>query len=303
MSFEERIKEKALQLGFNDVGIASAEKLPDISIQRFKSWLSAEYAADMDYLKRNQDKRFYAENLLKNAKSVICTATSYAPIPPAKEADCLISSYACYEDYHKHIKNKLFELAEFISVQSKEKVKFKVCVDSVPIQERSYALLAGIGFIGKNRMLINPKLGSRLFLGEIITTAPLKPDRPITADCGSCNKCVESCPTGAISNDGLDSRKCINYLTIESSNPIPDEFKQLASKYVYGCEICLNACPYNQKATPKVSIAQVIKSGYKTAEILNMTEDDFLKHFGKTPIKRTGLDRLKTNAKMRFEKA
>lgn len=293
---ETKIKKRAIKLGFSICGITGAQELSDDEKKRLNFWLNNDMAASMGYMKRNVDKRLSAEKLLNTAKSVISVGLPYNKINPEADSECFISSYACYADYHSHIKARLFELADFIQSHSKEKLKFKACVDSVPIAERSYAQRAGLGFIGKNKMLINPEFGSRMFLGELITSLELNDDKPIQDDCGDCHKCLDACPTNALSENGVDCNKCLSYLTIESHDEIPQKYKHLTSVNIYGCDKCVDACPFNLKQE-KSKLKPIIGSGFKRLEIEEMDEAGFEQTFNKTPIKRTGLEKLKSHLK------
>ena len=295
LSIEQKIKDKAMRLGFALCGITKARRLGEDE-HRFKDWLSEGFAADMSFLKRNIDKRFSADKLLNGGKSVICVGLAYEKVAPPPQSQCVISSYACYEDYHIVIKQKLFALADFIESIADSGAKFKACVDSVPIAERAYSHLAGLGFIGKNKMLINPEIGSRLFLGELITDLPLESDlSQVSASCKDCRKCIDACPTGALTEYALDCRKCLSYLTIEHKSDLPQEYKSLASKYIFGCDKCVDACPYNHSTVS--NLKAIIKSGFKAEEILEMETADFENYFGKTPVVRAGLDKLKSHIK------
>ncbi len=291
MTIEEKIKDEAVKCGFNLCCIADAQQLSDDERDRFDKWLTRGFAADMTYMQRNIDKRLCAKNLLEGAQSVICVALAYNYVEPPKDSQCFIASYACYEDYHTVMKNMLRRLADFITAAIGEKTDFKTCVDSVPILERAYGRNAGLGFIGKNRMLINPAYGSRLFLGELITTAPLKPDTPIEGSCGSCNKCLEACPTAALTAEGIDCRRCLSYHTIENKGQIPPEFVALTKRGIFGCDRCVDVCPFNQKEG-KSNLKPIIKSGYTQDFIKNLDTAAFKSQFGSTPVARGGLGRL-----------
>ncbi|MHC4988799.1 MAG: tRNA epoxyqueuosine(34) reductase QueG [Planctomycetota bacterium] len=244
MSFEQQIKQKALELGFDAVGITTAEPVAAAHIAYFQRWLADGNAGQMAYLHRNSEKRFDPAGLLAGAKSVICVALNYRPAkndlpenPPIR-----IARFAQYIDYHPFIKDRLFQLAEFIQKETEARsgsagIKFKACVDSVPIAERALAQRAGLGFIGKNHMLIHPELGNQFLLGELVTTLELAPDAP-TEDlsCGDCGRCLRACPTGALGFDGsFDARKCVSYLTIEAPTTArrrepPDAMMETSSK-------------------------------------------------------------------------
>ncbi len=294
MTIEEKIKSEAINCGFHLCGIADANHLSIEDHNRFDTWLASGFSADMAYMRRNIDKRLCAKKLLDGANSVICVALAYNYIEPPKDSQCFIASYACYEDYHTIMKNMLICLSDFIRAELGEKIGFKACVDTVPILERAYARNAGLGFIGKNRMLINPVYGSRLFLGELITTAPLQPDTPIKGSCGGCNKCFDACPTAALNADGIDCRRCLSYHTIENKGQIPPQFSQFTKNSIFGCDRCVDACPFNQKKD-KSNLTAVIKSGYTEDYIKNLDETAFNESFGNTPIARSGLAKLQAH--------
>jgi epoxyqueuosine reductase len=261
----------------------------------------------MSYLHQNLPIRFNPAGLLENAKSVIVVGLNYTPLKhkskaPVVEPTGRIASYAQYEDYHSFIKERLYKLADFIKSLAGPGVKSKICVDSVPLAERALAVRAGLGFIGKNHMLINPKLGCRVFLGEIITDLKLPPDEPVAGDCGNCRKCFEACPTGALRPDGqFDAGLCINYLTIEHKGQIPPGPAEKIGDRLFGCEECIVACPYEKNA-PICKNRQFRFYGDRARiglqEILSMDAEAFEAKFAESPIKRLGLEGLKRNARI-----
>jgi len=257
---------------------------------------------------QNFKMRIDPTRLLQNAQSVICLALNYRPAKPyppsasSKSTFGVITDYARYEDYHPFMKKKLHELALFISSLTGAGFKFKICVDSSPLAERALAARAGLGFIGKNHMLINPKLGPQILLGEIVTSLKLLTDEPIEANCANCNKCLTACPTGALRPDGyFDTNKCISYLTIEYKGEIPANLARKISNCLFGCDECVHACPYYQKAPPCQNSSFKFYPGRAQLDLhqlLSMSQADFDTKFADSPLMRVGLERLKRNAQI-----
>ncbi|MGB8227193.1 MAG: tRNA epoxyqueuosine(34) reductase QueG [Sedimentisphaerales bacterium] len=297
-TIEDEIRQKAKNSGFDLVGITTAEPINSAHLKHFKKWLTGDHNGKMAWLAKNIEKRFNPTLLLPNAQSVICTALNYKPLTPSGK----IASYALYQDYHDFIKQRLFELADFLKNQIFKNLKFKICVDSAPLAERAIAERAGLGFIGKNHLLTNPQLGSFLLLGELITNLPLKADEPIQKKdfCKGCNLCIDACLTGAISKDKFfDARKCISYLTIEHKGRIPKELKSKINSHLFGCDRCILACPYNKKAPAcknKDFKFFAERLDLLPEQILKFSQDDFNSLFADSPIVRTGLRQLKRNA-------
>lgn len=303
MDIKTQIKQKASELGFDLVGIASAEPIEEAQRRYFVDWLERGNAAGMEYLTRNIDKRFNPALLLEGAKSVICVALSYKPAETVHNGPCKVADYALYEDYHEFIKARLHKLVDFMQRTNAEPLECKICVDSVPLAERSFAKRAGLGFIGRNHCLIHPELGAQLLLGSVITTLELPADIPMDKDyCGSCNRCIEACPTGALGQNGeYDCRKCISYLTIEEKGDIPERFHKAIGNRLFGCDNCLLACPYQTAAPARKSRDFQYypqRNSLVPQDILTWTNDDFLHLFKNSPIHRLGLDRLKRNARI-----
>jgi len=307
MTLSQEIKCKAIELGFDLVGITDASPIDTRYIELLNQWLKSGFAGQMSYLHNNFEKRTHPALLLENAQSVICVGLNYKPqkqnskksgptVPMGK-----VSSYAQYEDYHPFIKERLRKLTEFISSSCEQEHKFKICVDSVPLAERSLAYKAGLGFIGKNRMLINPELGPQIFLSEIITTLKLSTDKPITHNCSNCDKCIKACPTSALTPYGqFDANKCINYLTIEYKGRIPPKLTKKTGDRIFGCNECIIACPYQNKAPvcKNKQFKLYNRAQLDLNQILNLTQQDFDAEFADSTIKRSGLDRLKRNAQI-----
>lgn len=305
MELKAAIKKKALELGFDLIAITNADAIPQNDILFFSEWLAAGYAAGMSYMHRNTEKRMHPDKLLQNATSVICLAVNYRPkhhsSPDRQKA--AIANFAIYQDYHPFIRQLLKKLVNFISERVDDpKHRYKICVDSVPLAERSLAQRAGIGFIGKNHMLINPLLGSQLLLAEIVTTVKLAPDEPIKNSCKNCCKCINACPTGALRNDGtFNAAKCISYLTIEHKGPIPPELAPSIGLSIFGCDRCTLACPYEKAAAESKCSNLDFKCDPQRAnidprEIIYWTPKTFERIFADSSVMRLGLDGLKRNA-------
>jgi epoxyqueuosine reductase len=305
MGLAEDIKQKAFQVGFDLAGITDASPLNNEQFKLFTDWLAFGYAGRMDYMRDNLDKRINPAKLFKNAQSIICLGLNYTPPPCQSLQDDAapmgtVANYAQYEDYHPFIKKQLRKLTDFIASSAGTGFRFKICVDSAPLAERTLAARAGLGFIGKNRMLINSELGPQLFLAEIVTSLKLPPDESINADCSNCNKCLTACPTGALRSDGhLDANKCISYLTIEYKAEFPPDLAPKIGARLFGCDECVLACPHQTNA-PVCKNRQFKfyndRAKLNLHQILNMSEDDFETRFAGSAFLRLGLDRLKRNA-------
>lgn len=310
MNVTKRIKQKALEIGFDLVGITTAGSAAGEHLEAFNKWLDDCCSPNLQYLKNNLDKRFDPAKILPNAKSVIVTALNYKPAAISKPrthsppSAGLIASYARYEDYHTFIKKLLRRLTDFITTLADTKLRFKICVDSKPIAEKALATRAGLGFIGKNHLLINPSLGPQLLLGEIVTDLELIPDEPIKSGCGRCTKCIDACPTAALRPDGFfDAGRCISYLTIEHNCDIeiPTELAALLDNHLFGCDDCILACPYQHNAPACKNTEYKYfpdRAELDLNEILNMTQDTFEKRFSDSPILRTSLNHLKKTAQL-----
>ena len=316
MNLAEDIKRKAFRLGFDLIGITDVLPIDTEQVELLAGWLKSGFAGRMDYMRRNFEKRINPAKLLKNAQSVIAVGLNYRP-PPIQNSKpstgCLkaktqnssfgrVANYAQYEDYHLFIKKQLRKLTNFISSIAGEGLKFKICVDSAPLAERALAARAGLGFIGKNRMLINPELGPQILLGEIITDLKLQTDDPIKTNCSNCDKCIAACPTGALRPDGrFDANKCISYLTIEYKDQIPPGSAQEIGDWLFGCDECVLACPHQKKAPVCKNTEFKFYSDraqLNLRHILDLSQGDFETRFADSAIKRLGLEGLKRNAQI-----
>ena len=307
MSLSEEIKQEALDLGFDAVGITDASPIEPAQVKLLADWLNAGYAGRMTYMHRNFEKRICPANLLEGARSVICMGLSYKPPVTHKRTDVTtpigrIAGYAQYEDYHTFISRHAHKLVEFVNSLVTGDIRFRVCVDSAPVAERALAQRANLGFIGRNHTLINPEFGPQIFLGEIITNVELQADKPSEGNCAGCNKCVEACPTGALRADGqFDARRCISYLTIEHKGEIPADFAVKIGDRLFGCDECTLACPYHQRAPARSNSNfrfHADRAEMSLTEILNLNEKNFEAKFADSVINRPGLETLKRNARI-----
>lgn len=294
MSLTEKIKSRAQELGFDLVGMAPLEPVPELSF--YKDWIAAGHAGKMEYLKRNVDKRTGETKIIPEAKSVIVCAMVYNTDHPRSTemndpAQGWISRYAWGDDYHEVVESKLFELLDFIKTESAQEVIGRVYVDTGPVVDRVYAKYAGIGWFGKNTCIINQQKGSWFFIGEIITNLELEYDAPVPDRCGACNRCIEACPTDAILEPYvLDARKCISYLTIELREEIPLELRDGIGNHIFGCDICQDVCPWNRKAPTTGATEFQPREGMfhpDLAELAKLIANNFSETFRKSPIKRT----------------
>lgn len=293
------IKHQAIEIGFDACGIAKAEPLPDDAIH-LQNWLHAGFHAGMNYMENNFEKRTDPSKLVEGSKSVVVVLLNYFPSNyPFNEKPIKITRYALGQDYHIIIKEKLKKLFNKIK-ETEPSIKGRVFVDSAPVLERRLAQKAGLGWIGKNSMLISKQFGSFCFIGELFLNMELEYDVPFGRNhCGTCQKCITFCPTKAIVEPGfIDSGKCISYQTIENKNPIPEDVKSKQNGWVFGCDICQEACPWNSKAkqhnTPGFNPLETITSfSYENIAMLNEKEFDI--KFKGSPLIRAGLNGLLKN--------
>lgn len=294
-----RLKQVAQKLGFSGVAIAKAEYM-EPEARRLEAWLNQGLQGNMNYLEAHFEKRVDPTRLVKGAKSVITLMYNYYTEEQQSDPDApKISMYAQGRDYHKVVKKKLKYLYEWMREEVGH-LNARLFVDSGPVLERDWARRAGLGWVGKNAMLINPNKGSYFFLAEIICDVEFVYDLPLQDHCGTCTRCIEACPTDAISPAGyvIDSSKCISYLTIELKTDIPPEFKGKMENWMYGCDICQAVCPWNRFSEQNLEPDFVDKSGklQMTAEEWHdLTEDTFEEVFFASPVKRAMYKGLKRN--------
>ncbi|HEY9114940.1 MAG TPA: tRNA epoxyqueuosine(34) reductase QueG [Bacteroidales bacterium] len=298
-NLSEFIKNEAENLGFFACGISKAEHLPEHE-KHVESWLDKGMQGEMSYLERNNEKRYDPTKLVEGAKSVITVLQNYFPEKMLPRNDNFqFSKYAYGKDYHMVMKDKLHVLLQKIE-EKRGKTKSRVFVDSAPVLDRAWAHKSGLGFIGKNTMLINRKGGSFFFIGHIITDLELEYEKaePEKNFCGSCTLCLKACPTNALKPYELDARKCISYLTIEHRSDLPGKLKDKFENWIFGCDICQDVCPWNRSSshhneplfTPLDSLINMKKNDWKMLE-----KSTFNLLFKETAVMRAGYDGLKRN--------
>ena len=294
------VKKLAKQIGFSSCGISKARFLQEEE-KNFENWLKKGYQGTMSYLEKNFDKRLDPQKLVPGAKSVISLTYNYFPQKKTlNENSFIISKYAYGKDYHFIIKDKLKALFNLLKKEIGN-IEGRVFVDSAPIHERAWAKISGLGWIGKNSLLLNKKMGSYFFLAEIICDLDLEYDSSVSDHCGTCTKCIDACPTDAITESQvLDANKCISYLTIENKNEIPKELSKSFNNYIFGCDICQDVCPWNKFAKPhneKEFLPKEELSKFTKKEWQELTNETFNKIFKNSAVKRTKFEGLKRNFK------
>jgi epoxyqueuosine reductase len=292
------IKTKALELGFSFCGISKAEFLKD-EAPRLEDWLKRGYQGKMSYLENHFDKRLDPTLLVPGARSVISLVYNYFPSKDLAVNDQLkIAKYAYGEDYHRVVKEKLKILLEHIQTEVGE-VYGRAFVDSAPVMERVWARKSGIGWVGKNSLLLNREMGSFFFLAELIIDLELEYDSVTKDYCGTCTACMDACPTDAISEPYVvDGSKCISYFTIELKDEIPSEVKGKFENWIFGCDICQDVCPWNsfsKQHDEKRFDASPDLEGMTKQEWMEITEEVFSKLFKNSAVQRAKLTGLKRN--------
>lgn len=314
------LKEAAARHGFLGAGIARAEPM-DAEARRLEAWLNQGNQGKMAYMANHFDLRVDPTRLVPGAKSVISLLYNYFPGEPPADGqshteshdapghDALhaipyaqgplplkVSRYAWGEDYHKVLRRKLKSLVQEMQAEFGD-FQARVFVDSGPVLERDWARRSGLGWVGRNTLLIHPRMGSYFFLAEIILDLDFEYDHPIRDHCGTCTRCIEACPTEAISPEGywLDGSKCISYLTIELRESIPGEFRGKLDGWIFGCDICQEVCPWNRFSTPHQEPAfkpDDRLGRMERGEWEELTEEVFRELFDRTPVKRAGYDKM-----------
>jgi epoxyqueuosine reductase len=298
------VKRHAAAAGFDLCGIAVAHKHPKLA--RLKEWIALGYAGEMSYLAESLDERLDPSIALPTAKSIISVAVVYNTAQPystnvADPSRVAVARYAWGDDYHLVMRSRLRALLAALAVEAGDGFEGVSCVDFEATQERVWAEAAGLGWIGRNTCVINPKLGSWFFLGEIITNAELEPDAPIGDLCGTCTRCVDACPTDAIKMTAdlepytVDATKCLSYLTIETRGEIDPALQPAVHTQLFGCDICQDVCPWNRKAAVSDDPAWQPREGLAfppLETLLRMSDAEWSALIKDSAMKRAGLTRL-----------
>jgi epoxyqueuosine reductase len=295
------IKVRAAELGFDLCGIAPVADHRELAF--LPEWLARGYAGEMGYLERSAERRADVRAVMPSAQSVICLGTVYnTDRPPSntrQPGQARIARYAWGDDYHDVIRRRMDALVAWMGDRSGHAVDARAYVDTGPVQERVYAQYAGLGWIGKNTCVINPRVGSWIFLSEIICSLELEPDAPALDQCGACRRCLHACPTGAIVEPYVvDATRCLSYLTIELKGPIPEELRDSIGAHAYGCDICQDVCPWNTSAAVSDDPAwlpRAIFDGRSLADLWSTPDGELRRGLKGSAMTRAGLKRFRRN--------
>jgi len=289
-ALRENLRAEALSMGFDVFGVAPIDA--DVKADYFKKWIADGMHGEMEWMAKDTERRTEVTRVLPEARSIIVVGLNY--YQPQPNPNYQIAKYALGQDYHNVITKKLRKLCTVMRALGGAQ---KPYVDTGPVLEKPIAVAAGLGWQGKSTIVLQPEFGTWLFLGIIITTLELESSSPAPDRCGSCTKCITACPTSAIiAPYKLDARKCLAYLTIEHKGPIPLEYRKALGTRIFGCDDCLDVCPWNKwaKETKENKFKARLQPALK--ETLSWTEEDFLNQFRGTPVKRLGLLRWWRNA-------
>lgn len=295
----------AREQGFALAGLCPAQPVEESLRGYFRGWLAQGRHGEMHYLARHIDQRLDPRLLLPGAQSILCVADHYAAHrtasrlpPPASGLQPLVARYAWGRDYHRVMKSRLFKIADALRASFPDH-QFRVAVDTAPIMERQHAARAGLGWIGKNTLLLNPRLGSYLLLGEIVMTLALpapaaRTPEPSVSHCGSCTRCIDACPTHCLTPYRLDARRCVSYLTLEHRSAIAPDLHAPIGHWFAGCDICQDVCPFNQRQSPEDSPCR--PPAYSLLDILSWDAPARRHAFRNSALKRLKLDMARRNA-------
>ena len=289
------VRERALELGFDRVGVGPATAPAHAAA--FARWLDAGYAGDMAYLERTRGERLDPARLLSGAHSVVAVALLYGSSAPQKSRGARIASYAGGRDYHDVMRPRLNTLARFIEESAGKGTRSRAAVDTSAVLERDLAAGAGLGWIGKNTNLLTPDLGSYFFIGVVLTTAELEWDASQPDRCGTCRACLDACPTQAfVEPYVLDARRCISYLTIEHHGPVAAELRHGIGDWLFGCDVCQEVCPWNRKVPPATDPALAPDDPPTVEALLALGEAEFRSRFRGSALRRAKRSGLRRNA-------
>lgn len=294
----DKVRRIAHELNIDAIGFIKSRKVSSEVCASYTSWIEEGNNASMDYLVKYAPEREDPSRLLPEVKSIITIAVNYYPPRVQQPQAPKIAKYALGRDYHKVIKKLLLSLAERINTEVAPH-SYKALVDTAPFMERYWAKESGLGFIGRNTNLIVPKIGSYVFLGALLTSLELSEDSVTLGTCGKCRRCIESCPTKALTDKGLDARRCINYLTIEHKGDIPKSLSDCFGKRLYGCDTCQDVCPYNKAPLgshhfePSPQLIQLTDD-----DIENLDEDQYARLFYGSASTRAKLEGMQRNARI-----
>lgn len=291
------IRARALELGFAACGFARAEPVDDVARMRYDDWISSGRNDCMEYTERYRDVRNDPRLLLDGARTVISLAMNYYPQDFQNPEAVQFAYYAYGSDYHDVVKRQLFALGAFI--KDLTGAESRACVDTAPIREKYWAQRAGIGFVGRNNLLIIPRRGSYFFLGELVTTLEVTPDEPCTETCGDCRLCETRCPGGALSGGkAVDASRCLSCQLIEQRGDLPEWVSRRIGNRIYGCDECQKCCPHNRHATPTGIADFALRDGLRDiteADIAAMSDEQFRALFRGSAVKRVKLPTLQRN--------
>lgn len=298
-----QVKRRALALGFEGVGVTDLSPPPHG--EHLRAWLAEGMSGTMQYMERQTGKRLDPATIVPGAtRAVVVTRSYYHPDPPRRPHTGRVAKYARGRDYHDALREPLDALAGYIRSLGSEDTIARHYVDAGPVPERELAQRAGLGWIGKNTMLIDPRHGSFMFLGTVFTNLELALDQPFEADrCGTCRRCLDACPTGAFPTERvLDSRRCISYLTIEHAGDIDLAQHTGLGDWVFGCDVCQDVCPWNVKFArpandPDLELDPALAQ-LDLTEIVTMSDDEFDRRYGWTPLERPGAAGMRRNARI-----
>lgn len=293
-------------LGFAEAGVCPAA--PSDFAAEYRRWIDEGRHGEMGYLARNVESRLDPRALMPGARSIIMVADQYHKRgdddPPIPSGEGRITRYARGDDYHEVMKKRLHSLCDTLRGEH-DGHQFRAFVDTAPVMEREHAARAGLGWVGKNTLLIHPRRGSWLLLGGVLTSLELTTDTPdpVPDHCGTCTRCIDACPTGAITPYSVDARRCVSYLTIEHRSPIDAGLREGLGDWLYGCDVCQEVCPHNSARDPWVDVGESHpaytprRASFPLQDVLNWHADDRSRILSKSAMKRAGLQMLQRNAR------